>query len=237
METGATLVNALVKALNSSPSGSLTTPEISAIFSHVQSVREERVNTLKQASHDQQRTEAMETPLHRFLALYVLPMTDTEDVMFNFSSNIPASEKLDKFDLPPRPKLIPYKDELAAAPKSRGRNGWYFMAFYLLCSLLVHYGMWIRSAEYGLDAHFGGILMTGTFPYDSNFPLKRTYCGIGFIDNYLTFLSAAYMPGLAGWDKNFGTLQMYFLGMLIPPIAVWSVESCRKRNALTLLAL
>ncbi|KAI9745064.1 MAG: hypothetical protein M1818_001342 [Claussenomyces sp. TS43310] len=237
IETSATFVNALTKALKGSPSGALSTREVTAIFQHVQEVREARANVLRQVSHDQQRTEAMETPFHRFMALSVLPRTDSEDVMYNFSSNIPLSEKLDGLEFSSRPKLIPYKDELAAAPESRGLHGWYLMAFYLACSLLVHYGMWIRSAEYGLDVHFGSIITTGTFPYDPNFPLKRTYTGIGAIDNYLTFLSAAYMPGLAGWDKNFGTLQMYFLGMLIQPIAIWSIESCRKRNALTLLAL
>jgi hypothetical protein len=83
--------------------------------------------------------------------------------------------------------------------------------------------MWIRSADFGLDVHFGGIMTSGTWPYDPTFKLKRSYIGIAFIDDYLAFLSAAYMLGLNNWDKNFGTLQMYFLGMLIPLIAVWSV--------------
>jgi len=210
---------------------------IDGIFEHVQEVREARTNTLMKHSHEQQRVEALETPFRKFAALYLLPLTDTEDVTFNFSRNLPLSEKLDMVQLVPKPKLIPYKDELAQTPGSRGIYGWLQMAFYLTCGLLAHYGMWIRSAEYGLADQFGAILTTGTFPYDPTFPLKRHYIGIESIDNYLTFLSAAYMPGLNNWDKNFGTLQMYFLGMLIQPIAVWAIESCRKRNALTLVAL
>lgn len=167
------------------------------------------------------------------MALYLLPISDKEDILFNFSSNIPSSEKLDMIDLKPRPKLIPYKDELASSPKPRGLKGWMLMGFYLSCSLLCHYGMWIRSADYGLAKHFKTILTTGAFAADPTFPLKRSYVGISSIDDYLTFLSAAYMTGLNGWSKPFGTLQLYFLGMLIPPIAIWAVESCRKRNSMT----
>ncbi|KAF2804993.1 FAD-binding domain-containing protein [Mytilinidion resinicola] len=237
IETAAVLVNLLVTALKKSTSTGLSTKDVDEIFTKVQDVREKRADTLMEASHEQQRVEGMETPLRKFQALYLLQVAGPEDVMFNFSSNIPFAEKLDMVELPPKPKLIPFKDELASAPKSRGIHGWILMAVYATCGLLAHYGMWIRSAEYGLADQFASIITTGVFPDDPTFPLKRTYTGIGAIDNYLTFLSAAYMPGLAGWDKSFATLQMYFLGMLIQPIAVWTIESCRKRNALTLLSI
>ncbi|KIW73680.1 hypothetical protein PV04_01778 [Phialophora macrospora] len=112
-----------------------------------------------------------------------------------------------------------------------------FIGFYLLFAALVHYGMWIRSAHYGLGDHLETVLKTGTFSDDPSFPLKQKYTGIAPIDNYLVFLAAAYMPGLNNWDEHFATLQMYFLGMLIQPIAIWCVEAYRRRNTLTPLAL
>lgn len=179
----------------------------------------------------------METAFHKFIALTVLPMTDTEDVMFNFSRNLPSAEKLDMVELPPRPKLIPFKDELACAPTLRGVYGWFQILLYLACALLAYYGMWYRSADYSLTDQLAAILKTGSFPSDPNFALKRSYTGIVTVDSRLAFLSAAFMAALTGWDESFSTLHLYFLGMLIQPIAIYSIEAFRKRNAMTLLAL
>jgi hypothetical protein len=150
---------------------------------------------------------------------------------------MPLAERLNSPKLAPMPRLVPYKDELLSTPKPRDKKKWYFIGFYLLVAALVHYGMWVRSAHYGLEGHLGTILETGRFTYDPDFPLKQKYIGIKFIDDYLVFLAAAYMPGLNNWDPNFGMLQMYFLGMLVQPITVWSVEAYRKRNLLTPVSL
>jgi hypothetical protein len=192
---------------------------------------------LKEHSHNQQRTELLDTPLHELLALHLLPRTDDEDITFNFSRNIPLAEKLDSHDLRPVPKLVPYKDELLSVPSPRGMAKWYFMAFYLAIAGLVHYGMWVWSAHYELGKHIGEAVTTGSYSYDPSFTLKRTYIGIKAIDEYLVFLAAVFMPGLKNWDPHFSTLQMYFLGMLVQPIAVWTVEAFRRRNTLTPLSM
>ncbi|KAH6977419.1 hypothetical protein BKA56DRAFT_674234 [Ilyonectria sp. MPI-CAGE-AT-0026] len=133
--------------------------------------------------------------------------------------------------------MAPYKDFLLNEPKKRGIYQWVLIVFYLTCAALVHYGMWVQSGSWGLGTQFGQIISTGSFPDDPTFPLKRTYVGIPAIDDYLVFLAAAYMPGLCSWNKRFGTLQMYFLGHLIQPIAIWTIEAFRSRNTMTLLAL
>lgn len=157
----------MVKALKSpSSSGTLSTPEITSIFELLQLLREERTNTLMKDSAEQQRTEAMESPFYKFVALTLLPMTDSADVLFSFSCNLLSAEKL-----------------------------------------------------------------------DPSFELKRSFTGIACSDSYLTHLSAAFMPALAGWDKNYSTLHMYFLAMLNALIAIYAVESCRKRNAMNLVAM
>ena len=150
---------------------------------------------------------------------------------------MPLAEKLNSPKMTPLPRLVPYKDELLGTPMPRGMKKWYFIGFYLLVAGLVHYAMWIRSAHYGLADHLEAILGTGKFSHDLSFPLKRKYIGIKPIDDYLVFLAAIFMPGVNNWDKDFGTLQRYFLGMLIQPIAIWSIEAYRKRNALTPISL
>jgi hypothetical protein len=218
--------------------GSLSNPKIDKIFSQVQMTREKRVKKLVIDAHLQQRLEALESPWEKFNALILLPVADTDDVMFNASCNIPLSEKLDMIDLPPRPKLIPFKDELATAPKPRGIYGWLQVATYLAWAGAAYYGMWLRPSKYGLAEHFVSTLTTGVFPeMPVGFPLKRTYTGISVFDNTLTFLDTAFMSGIAGWHKGFWMLQVYFLGLLLQPIAIWAIESCRKRNAMSLLSL
>lgn len=220
-----------------SPGTKPTLQQIERVFSRTQEIRHERVSKLKDLSHGQQRAESLDTPFHELAMFYLLPLTDSEDVTFNFSRSMPLAEKLDSPSLARVPKLVPYKDELLSNPVPRGMKKWYFMGFYLLVAVLVYYGMWTWSAHYGLGEHLKSTLETGTFSYDPTFPLKRTFTGIKRVDNYLTFLSAIFMPGINNWDASFGMLQMYFLGMLVQPIAVWSVEAYRKRNALTPLAM
>ncbi|TVY17126.1 FAD-dependent monooxygenase andE [Lachnellula arida] len=237
VESAAVLVNALCDVLEKSHGSKPTLEQIEHAFARTQEIRQARTTTLKEHSHEQQRTELLDTPFHEFAAFYLLPMTNVEDVIFNFSRHMPLAEKLNSPKMSSVPRLIPYKDELLSSPVPRGLKKWYFIGFYLLVAGLVHYGMWIWSAHYGLGDHLGSIVTTGKFSYDPSFPLKRTYTGIKPIDNYLVFLAAAYMPGLKGWDQNFGTLQRYFLGGLIQPITVWSVEAYRTRNALTPVSL
>lgn len=223
--------------LAKSRGGKPTLEQIEHVFATTQKVRQERATTLKEHSHEQQRTESIDTPFHQLAAFYLLPMTDKEDVTFNFSRNMPLAEKLDNPKLSPVSRLVPYKDELLSSPQPRGVKKWYFMGFYLLIAAIVYYGMWVWSAHYGLGDHLEAVLKTGGFTFDPAFTLKRKYIGIKPIDDYLVFLAAVFMPGLNNWDQDFRVLQLYFLGMLIQPIAVWTVEAYRKRNMLTPVSL
>ncbi|KAK5207798.1 hypothetical protein LTR72_007405 [Exophiala xenobiotica] len=237
IESAAVLANVLRDLLIKSKGFKPPLEQIETAFAATQELRQARTTILKEHSHEQQRTELLDTPFHKFAAFYLLPMTDVEDVTFNFSRNMPLAERLSSPKLPPVPRLVPYKDELLSIPAPRGMKKWYFIGFYLLVAGLVHYGMWIRSASYGLGDQLGTVVETGNFSFDPSFPLKRKYIGIAPIDDYLVFLAAAYMPALNNWDQHFGILHMYFLGMLVQPIAIWSVEAYRKRNALTPVSL
>lgn len=237
IESAAVLVNELRKILAKSKGANPTLGSIDQAFATTQRIRQARTTTLKDHSHEQQRTELLDTPFHQFVAFHLLPLTDTEDVTFNFSRNMPLAEKLDSPKTLPAPRLIPYKDELLSTPVARGSKKWYFIGLYLFIGGLVHYGMWVWSAHWGLGDELESILKTGRFAYDPSFSLKRTYTGISFIDNYLAFLSAIFMTGVNSWHPNFGILHRYFLGMLVQPIAVWAVEAYRKRNMLTPVTL
>lgn len=226
------LVNHLENALKKSDSSRLTTEQLNALFQKVQDTRRDRVSTLMDSSHEQQRLEGVDTLLLKFTAIHLLPAADIEDVLYHFSRTIPMASKLDipHSGLKARPKLIPFKDELACDPTPRGIYGWLQALFFVACGLVCYYGMWVWSAHYGLDVHLEAIVAKGTFSYDTTFPLKRTYTGLKPLDEYLAFLAAIFVPGLKNWHSRFGMFQLYFLGMLVQPIAIFVIEACRPRN-------
>ncbi|KAF7557439.1 hypothetical protein G7Z17_g749 [Cylindrodendrum hubeiense] len=236
-ETAATLTNLLVEALNGSSTGHLTTAQLDHVFRRVQELRHSRTLAVKGYSHEQQRTESLDDFSRRIIALHLLPFVDSEDVTFNFSCQIPASEKLEMLPVQRRERLIPFKDELLSEPKSRGLYNWLLIAFYVILAAAVYYGMWILPGSWGLAPLIGDVMTTGTFKEDQSFKLLRSYTGISALDDYFVFLAVIFMPGLRALSPSFRMLQVYFLGMIAQPIVIWTVESFRKRNAMTLLAI
>jgi hypothetical protein len=226
----------LAKHLHKPSIASLNDAQISSIFDEVQNTRYGRVQKLIADSHEHQRIDALDTPFHKFLALKILPRTDTENVLFNLSRNVPQGKKLDMVDIPARPRLIPYDDELQSEPNSRGWRGWLIAAVFVALSVIGYWGMHMRTAELGLSDYLRSTTANLKFA-DNGASLRNKYTSIAAIDNALAFVVSFFMPGTAKWDQGLWILQLYFLGSFFAIVAVWSVEACRKRNALTLISL
>ncbi|OBT77601.1 hypothetical protein VF21_04577 [Pseudogymnoascus sp. 05NY08] len=237
LESAATLANAIREALAGSHGTKPTPNQIERAFATTQKTLQARLTILKKHAHEQQRTESLDTPLHNFAAFNMLPWTSTENIINKFSRNIQLAEKLDNPKLSNKSLLVPYKSELLRAPKASSMSKWYFAAAYLLISGLCYYGMWVQPGYYGIWDHMGTVLATGEFPYNSGFPLKRTYTGVEFIDNIFMYLSVVFMSGLKDWDPSFRFSNLYFLGIIIQPIAIWTVEAFRKRNLSTAVSI
>ncbi|KAF4468206.1 FAD-binding domain containing [Fusarium albosuccineum] len=235
IETAAALTNTLVRALErSSPRLSIAT--ITAAFDHVQTLRRDRVIMAMNYSHSRQRTESLDSPLRRLLALHLLPRAREQDVTLSYSAQIPASEKLAMISLPQREKLVPYKDELMAEPKERGVIQFILIGIYLACSVMAFYSMWLSPASQELGHQLSKVLARGSFTDESLTPLKKTYTGIPFVDEHLALMAAAFVPGFRNWNHGLGRLQMYLLGHLLQPIAIITTESFRGRFATSILA-
>lgn len=140
LELVAALVNALRDVLADSVGDRPTLEQIEQAFAKTQGIRQARATTLKIHSHEQQRIESLDTRSHKLAAYYLLPMTDVEDVIFNFSRNMPLSEKLTSPKTSSVPRLVPYKDQLLSCLVHRGIRKWCFMRFYLLHSFNTVYG-------------------------------------------------------------------------------------------------
>lgn len=107
LELVAALVNALRDVLADSVGDRPTLEQIEQAFAKTQGIRQARATTLKIHSHEQQRIESLDTRFHKLAAFYLLPMTDVEDVIFNFSRNMPLSEKLTSPKTSSVPRLVP----------------------------------------------------------------------------------------------------------------------------------
>ncbi|KFY40946.1 hypothetical protein V495_05159 [Pseudogymnoascus sp. VKM F-4514 (FW-929)] len=233
LESAATLVNAIREALAGSNGTKPTLNQIGHAFSTAQSKLQARLITLEKHAHEQHRAESLDTLLHAITGAYSLPKINSENIIDRLSRHIPLAEMLDGQNLGQKSLLVPYKTELLRAPTAPGMSKWYFVGAYLLISGICYYGMWVQPGYYGLWDHMGKVLTTGEFPYNSGFPLKRTYIGNEFIDNIFMYLSVVFMSGLKDWDPSFRFHNVYFLGILIQPITVWAVEAFRKRNLRT----
>lgn len=119
---------------------------------------------------------------------------------------------------------------------SRGWTGRFVAVFFLSMSILATWGMRLSNPALVASQGMERVINSHVFP-DNNFPLREHYTGIQPLDTGLRVLVAAFLPGVAGWDKGCQMQQIYFLVSVFPIIAVWSAEAGRKRNAWALTSL
>jgi len=119
---------------------------------------------------------------------------------------------------------------------SRGWPGRFAALYFLSLSILAAKDMRLSEVALAVSEPMEAVVNSLTFP-DNKYRLQEYYTGIAPLDFGLRFLVAAFLPGVAGWDKGFQIQQIYFLVSFFSIIAIWSVEAGRKRNALALTSL
>ncbi|OJD27062.1 hypothetical protein ACJ73_01550 [Blastomyces percursus] len=222
LESGVALTNALARALNGSTSNALSTSQISDIFQGVQNLRHKTAKRLIAVSHAHQRVQCLETPFSQFFTLHVLPRLDVDRVLDNNSRFCPQAQKLENAALPPRPVLVPFDSDLLNPPCSRGWYDWALASFFLALSA-ARFGMmdvWAMterasdSVENVNMVPFSGIEFLYTTPLSS----------------FLRYETVNRMLAPAQ-----SVLHIYFLISFFPVVAIYTIESVRKRNSLNLL--
>ncbi|KAF4439871.1 Zeaxanthin epoxidase chloroplastic [Fusarium acutatum] len=136
IESAALLTSNLVKALERSPSGRLTTVQVESMFADVQSRRKPRLALNHHYSHNRANTEALDTPLKRLMAIHLLPLVDEQVVTLGYCSQHPGGEMLDMLPAQHRENLIPYKQELLCEPESRGSIQWVLVVTYAIFAVI-----------------------------------------------------------------------------------------------------
>ncbi|KAF5682012.1 hydroxylase [Fusarium denticulatum] len=94
IESVALLTNDLVKALERSRLGRLTTVQVESMFADVQSRRKPSLALNHRYSHDRANTEAIDTPLKKLMAIHLLPLVGEQVVTLGYCSH-PGGEMMD----------------------------------------------------------------------------------------------------------------------------------------------
>jgi hypothetical protein len=98
-------------------------------------------------------------------------------------------------------------------------------------ALMAAAGAWfmrIYSFLNGAPVGFNDIIAAGEHP--NGLRIKKHYTGLTALDEGLSFLVTAFIPGSAGWNEAWYWQQVHFLIQLTPIIAMMNVEACRGRN-------
>ena len=118
---------------------------------------------------------------------------------------------------------------MALTAQSRGLPGFLAALFFLTLSVLALKEMRLSTTASAVSAPLEGVVNSLTFSH-TKYRLREKYTGIEPLDLGLRYLVAAFLPGVAGWDKGFQIQQIYFLVSFFPIIAIMSVEAGRKRS-------
>lgn len=117
---------------------------------------------------------------------------------------------------------------------------WISIPVLLAISAVAVYYMRLGPAAHATVPHFEQVMAPGDFRFPgTHTALRREYTGFAPLDMGLTFLVAAFYPGMRDADMSgaFEQQQPYFLMQFGPIIAAMAVEAGRDRNYLTVMSL
>lgn len=135
------------------------------------------------------------------------------------------------------PDLIEYTSPAMSLPAART---WISIPIALAISGVAVYYMRLGPAAQAAGLNFEQVMAPGEFKFPGTVStLRRTYTGFAPLDMGLSFLVAAFYPGVrgAGMSAAFEQQQPYFLMQFGAVLAAMAVEAGRDRNYLTVMSL
>lgn len=208
--------------------------QIRAAFAATQQRRQQRAQTLVDASILVQRLSAWDTPLLKFVDKALAPLLlDTEGFVDETSKAVVGAPRAHSVPLPSVPHMIPYEDELHRAPKPRGASGLVRVTIYLgllgvMVRLIVQMAM--VAGEGMMDRLYEALKAgpSGDYYTEHRIPLNFDY--IPLIGKMLTGLVANYFPATEMWHLDFRLLTFYLSISEFVVFAIWLLESSRARS-------
>ncbi|SPO06962.1 related to hydroxylase [Cephalotrichum gorgonifer] len=129
LESCAVLVNTILRTRERRGGAltGLTDEEVETIFTETQSTRHERAELILKRAHDQQTLFAYESPWFSTLIFKIVqPLAGESHLLSSLAALFAGAAKLDGLPVPPRPREIPFDDEVPEKTfneKTRGLVG------------------------------------------------------------------------------------------------------------------
>lgn len=231
IESGAELVNQLLRVRDSRPGGldGLTEPEVERILQKVQETRHDRVKFLVDDSHKLEAISAYEIPIVSTFFLRVLtPVIGEAAILDNISKNFVGAVQIERLPTPARSvgTSIPWSDGLPAKPVGK-RTSWLVSGAYAagVGSLLWLAGKALRIPLEELTS-WGGLGR-----------IDRPWVGSEGSKLLMSKLVSFFSYPLVGRDPSHRVQLIYFMAELAAPILMYTVDGYRRANQRNLLAL
>lgn len=101
------------------------------------------------------------------------------------------------------------------------------------CVKTVHMSTAIHMPALEAAAASGQLVLDGGIAA----PIRRTFYGITGLDKILSIFVAVFTPSIGGYDPSSRMQMIAFLADLAPLQAIWSIESIRRGNFLTVASV
>ena len=118
---------------------------------------------------------------------------------------------------------------------SRGLAGPFVAFIFIGLSALALKEMRFGTAAKATEEALGAVVANRKF--ENGQPLRDSFTAWAPLDTGISYLVAAFLPGVAGWDQAFRLQQIYFLFSAFPLTSILAVEAGRKRNFRALTSL
>ncbi|EXF76212.1 FAD binding domain-containing protein [Colletotrichum fioriniae PJ7] len=137
IESAAHLVNALLRNLDQTPNG-LSEKQLESVFAEVQEKRFERAQHIVKQGYWLQDAFTLRTTMGKMIARYFMPLLGSFGVVYRGVEFCAPATKLERLQVPHRPRAVLFEDELPAKPLKglSSLNKLFSVAFMcLLCAI------------------------------------------------------------------------------------------------------
>jgi hypothetical protein len=227
IETAAALANNITKMLQ--PKIHISDADIQGMFEQVQNLRKPRTKRMQQASNRRQRVEAMENAFLKFTALNIIPYIGKELVFRRFYTLISPAIKLDYLEVPRRPRLAPFHDELPAKPQNSSKAT---VACIVLVMLSLAGFAWACLHQRPFE---NAMLISSSVITPANDEFARAIfswpgiLGRDVRSASVDFRISSLVSLLSELDATQRLTIFYFSMMLIPYIVIWIIDGISNR--------
>ncbi|KAI1800760.1 putative monooxygenase [Daldinia bambusicola] len=228
IESCAELINALLRMKDNRGGllSGLSGQEAEKIFSEMQDSRQERAHLAVDKSRRIEALFSHENPLlSTFLFRVVSPLSGVEGSLAQMAKMYSGSPTLRRLPVPKRPRAIPYRDELPAAPVTKNKLA---VQSILVGGMVL--ALFVTTKAWRLP-------IPGIEEWIDRAPMTIRWFGENTASKIINIYTSVLVIPLMDKDPSTRLHLVNFLSQLVSPLLIYGIEGHRAGNQGTLLAL